>query len=129
MDRRDQDFGVVHAEGIHLRAVGFAQARTAQGAGRVGLERAVPIAEVKRAPQHAECVVVGLLAPGMFVRDCNQLGVDHVVEKVPAEPGPPDAVENLAIPAQGRGGQIVTPDTCFAVGEVFVEGPRCTTEP
>jgi hypothetical protein len=38
-----------------------------------------------------------------------------------AESGPPDVVEDLPIPTQGRGGQIIAPNACLAVGEVFIE--------
>jgi hypothetical protein len=57
----------------------------------------------------------------MFTRDCNQLRIGHVVEDKLAQPGPPDAVENISVSAQSRSRQVVTPNTRFAVDEVFIE--------
>jgi hypothetical protein len=53
----------------------------------------------------------------MLIRDRDQLGESRVVESQLTELGPPDAVENLSVPAKCRAGQIITSNTRLAVGE------------
>ncbi|HEY4211581.1 MAG TPA: hypothetical protein VGM84_08885 [Steroidobacteraceae bacterium] len=67
MKRRDECFGVMYREWIEFWSIGFAQPRTAQATGRILLERSTSISEVKRTPQNADAIVVGLLAPVLAV--------------------------------------------------------------
>src|SRR6185312_3813549 len=58
MNRGNEGFGILHAEGLDPRAVGLLETCTAQTARGVELLRMVAVTEVKGAAQDADRVVV-----------------------------------------------------------------------
>ena len=122
MNGSHERLGVLHAKRVDLRTVSFPKTSTTQAPGWVCIERPVPISEVKGASENADGVVVGLLAPLMSVRECDELGVANFIKNQLAYLWAPNAVEYLSIRSHRRSRQIVSPKACVAVSEVFVEG-------
>ncbi len=77
--------------------------------------------KIEGAPQHAEGIVVGLLAPVTSVGDGDEAGVADSVENLLADLWAPNAVKNLSIRTHRRRCDVLSLKTGFAVGEVFIE--------
>jgi hypothetical protein len=78
MNGRDELFGVVHTEGVHLRSVCFPKTGATKVQGQVLVDRPVSIAELERTLQDTDGVVVSLLSPAMPVCDAHQTRVTNL---------------------------------------------------
>jgi len=120
MNGGDECFGVVHGEGIYLRAVRFAKTGTPQVECRVFMDRPVAIAKVKGALQHTDRIVVGLFTPAMAVCDGNETRVSNVRENHVAEMRAPNAIKDLSIrPDYGR--HVVPTKSRLAMHKIRIE--------
>jgi hypothetical protein len=121
MNGSDQCLGVVHAEGINFRPVGFPKTSAPKAQGWGFMKRPVSISEIEGTLQNADGVVIGFFAPAMAVRDGYETRVTDLRKNKMADVWAPNAIENFSIRPHCCDGHVVPPKPCRAVREVCVE--------
>ena len=76
----DQRLGIVHGKRVDLGSIGFPKTYAPQMSGGVFAKGPIPIAEVERALQRANGIVVCLLAPLVPIRDGDKMRVADLLK-------------------------------------------------
>jgi hypothetical protein len=120
MDSSDECFGIVHGEGINLRAVRFAKTRTPKVQGWVLMDRPVSVSKLEGTLQDAD-VVVCFFSPAMAVCDGYQPRVSDLRENKATEVRAPNAIEYLSIRPDRCCRHVVPTKSRLAVRQVGIE--------
>lgn len=97
MNGGNQHLGIVHGKRVDVGSIGFPKAYAAQMSGGVFAKGPIPIAEVERALQSTDGIVVCLLAPVVPIGDGDQVGIADLLKDKMTDVWAPDAVEYFSI--------------------------------
>jgi hypothetical protein len=90
------------------RPILLLEARASKTSGRIVLLGKISITEVERATKDADGIVVCLLAPGLAIRNGDELGIAHLMEEMHPKRGTQHTVQHSPAGADGRCRKVVT---------------------
>ncbi|MBS0376236.1 MAG: hypothetical protein JSR73_16775 [Proteobacteria bacterium] len=117
----DQELRFIERKWINAGAILGVDSGSLQVSSRIAKLRMVAVAELERAPQDTDDVVVGLLAPDRAIGNFDELRILHIEKSKRSQLRAPGAVEHLAVGRERHQCHIVPRDPRCAMGEVGIE--------